>query len=116
MRFEGLVFEAVKGRSRTGSPYIKLRKHGRGIALYLNCDTRDMMNVLCDKYNGIELLVSGRDVFAIKPIVKNKSKSKNQTTFTLTGLVDRIDNLPINEKLYVVMHKGMIICDLRQKD
>jgi hypothetical protein len=114
MSFDDLVFETVTGRGRTGLPYVKLRKHGNGVAIYLNCDTRNILNVLRDKFNGIELLVSGRDVFAIKPIIKNNSKSTNQSTFTLTGIVNRIDNLPVGEKIFVVMWNDMIVCDLRK--
>jgi hypothetical protein len=114
MRFDNLEFKAVVTKRSSGSPYITLTSKNNSIRMILNVDAVDMGNIICDGYNDIDLLVAGRDVFAFK--TKIKPKSKNNKSFTVTGLNGNIDNIPFNKRLYVVMHNDMIVCDLRKSD
>ena len=114
MRFDNLEFKTVVSERTLGSPYITLSKKRNSIRMILNVDAVAMGNIICDGFNDIELLVAGREVFAIK--TKIKPKSKNNKSFTATGLNGNIDNIPFNKRLYVVLHDGMIVCDLRKGD
>lgn len=114
MDFDNLEFKTVIPSRAVESEFITLKKRGSSIILGLNVCAVDMLKQLMPNYNAIELLVAGDSVFAIKP--KTKPRSKNQSQFTATALKGKIKNLPFNRRLFVVMYKDMVVCDLRSMD
>ena len=112
MNFDDLDFKTVVAERKLGSPYITLSEKNNSIIMILNVDAVTMGDIICDGFNDIELLIAGREVFAIK--TKIKPRSKNNKSFTVTGLRGKIDNIPFGRRLYVVMWNNMIVCDLRK--
>ena len=110
--FDDLEFTTVVSKRKMGDAYFKFKQQNNSIRLMMSIEAVKLANSIVDGYNHIELMVSGDSVIAIKP--KTKPKSKNNKTFTATGLKGKIKNLPLNERLAVTLYKDMIICDLRK--
>tara|TARA_R110000850_G_scaffold205293_1_gene331422 strand:+ start:72 stop:434 length:363 start_codon:yes stop_codon:yes gene_type:complete len=113
-RFDDLIFKSVVPFKGGGAEFITLKERSGSIVLGLSVGVQDMCNSILPNYNGIEVLVAGDSVFAIRP--KIKPKTKNQSKFTATALKGVIKDLPLNKRLFVVEHKGMVVCDLRKTD
>lgn len=110
--FDGLEFTTVVQKRKMGDAYFKFKQTRNSIRLMMSIESVRLANSIVKGYNHIELMVSGDSVIAIKP--KIKPNSKNNKSFTATGLKGKIKNLPLNERLKVSLYKDMVVCDLRK--
>jgi len=112
MNFDDLTFKSVTSVVRDKKPFIRLTLRKGTIVLNLNAASKKILNGIVDRFDGIDLLVASGSVFALKP--KKDKTERYQGTFTATGLIGNIDNIPYKERLFVTEYKGMLVCDLNE--
>lgn len=110
MNLDDLEFKTVVLSKKPSSVYINIRERKGTFIIGLSVGAQELCNEIKNNYNAIEFLVANDRVFAIKPIIKPKGNSQKQ--FPATVLRDNLKNIRFNQRLIVVKHKGMIVCDL----
>ena len=112
MELDKLVFKTVVLTKNASEKFITLRERKGTYILGLSVGTQGMCEELVPNYNGVELLVANESVFAIKPIIK--PKGNNQKQFSATVLRGSLKDIRFNKRLFVVMYKDMIVCNLKK--
>lgn len=120
MELDNLSFKPIqKGRhyvKQNRNPHIRLIKRSNTVKISINRSGARILNNILNDYNAVEIMFAGDSFVGIKPVINEKWKSQGQTTFTATGLIECMSDIPYDKKIMAAEHKGMLVCDLLNVD